>query len=274
MNFLLEKDGELNVSVAALKEQLKNSGHNHSFMEMSLKELDNACTFPIDWKQIIPVGSIKFVKCILIKQGIISYNGNMNQIDIPKELRQPDFLLRNYATCRREHLMNVPNIHPDQKVFIRFGNGLADNCNDIISSVWASITLWDVYYDDEKLFTIDENDIYIVSDLMQFLSEHRVFVYHDEIKGIHYRKGAPLLLPSSTDIEKIKEMVQAYSQNENRPDAYVLDVGITEKGLAIIKVQPWCAIDLCGCQGKFLPDAYIEGFKWYVEKNYPLEPTV
>ena len=97
MLFVLQKESQdLDVDVLTLKEELKHQRITHQYVEMSLQELK-----AFDFKKfagrqlstVVPVGSLDFVKEFLRINYAIP---NMWPIEIPKELRQPHLLNREY----------------------------------------------------------------------------------------------------------------------------------------------------------------------------------
>lgn len=200
---------------------------------------------------VVPVGTIEFVQTFLSKAYGIA---KMNPIEVPKELRIPSLMLRNYHVL---HVDDSKELHG--KFFIKSATRL------------KAVSILD---DIDKVRDILKPDICVFSEQVDFLAEYRVFVYRDKIIGIQFYDGNPLIMPTPEQIKKIQEMVVRYSVNKNRPKAYTLDVGITEQGICPIEVHPWCSIGLYGLTGSFLPEAYIQGFKWYVEKNIPIQPDI
>ena len=119
--------------------------------------------------------------------------------------------------------------------------------------------------------------LYVFSEVKNILSEYRVFVYKDEIKGIQFYDGNPTVMPTPSEINKIQEMVLRYMLDNNRPGAYSLDVAIIEtknenkRDLMILECHPFTSLGLYGINGSFLPYAYREGLDWYIKHKTPLE---
>ena len=254
MLFVLQRETEdLDIDVLTLKEELKQQKIRHQYVEMSLSELK-----AFDFKkfagrnlsQIVPVGSLEFVKEFLRINYAIP---NMNPIEVPKELRLQHLLNREYQIA---DYRDVEKMHG--KKFIKYASELK------VFSYWDDIQL-----------LVKNNAIkpglYVVSELIDIAAEYRVFVHKDEIVGIQFYDGSPLKLLSCEHLKRIQEMILRYSQNNNRPKSYTLDVAILSNDkISIIELHPWCSVGLYGCTGGFLPDAYINGFMWYVKHNTPL----
>ena len=254
MLFILQRESQdLDIDVLTLKEELNHQKIAHQYVEMSLAELR-----VFDFKkfagnklsQIIPVGSLDFVREFLR----INYEiPNMYPIEIPKELRLPHLLNREYQLLDYRDVETLTG-----KKFLKYASELK------VFSYWDDIQ------------TLVKNNyikpgIYVVSELVDIAAEYRVFVHRDKIVGIQFYDGNPLELLSNENLKRVQEMVLRYSRNNNRPMSYTLDVAILEDGnISIIEIHPWCSVGLYGCSGGFLPDAYIDGFKWYVQHNTPL----
>lgn len=256
MLFILQKESQdLDIDVLTLKEELKNQKMSHQYMEISLsnlKSINFKHLFGKNFNQLIPVGSLKFVQDFLkIHCGI----PNMWPIEIPKELRLPHFLNREYQILDHQ---DVATIHG--RKFLKYASELK------VFSYWDDV---------QRLIQNNPNllrsGLYVVSELVDFVAEYRIFVHRDKIVGLQFYDGNPLVLLSKDNLKKIQEAVLRYSQSKNKPKSYTLDIGILQNGdIAIIEVHPWCSVGLYGCSGGFLPDAYIDGFQWYLQYNTPL----
>lgn len=256
MLFILQKESQdLDIDVLTLKEELKHQKMSHQYMEASLSEMkamDLKHLFGKNLKQLVPVGSLEFVQEFLkIHCGI----PNMWPIEIPSELRLPHLLNREYQL-----LDDIDVAQISGKKFLKYASSLK------LFSYWGDI---------QQLIKSSPNmlrsGVYVVSELVEFVSEYRIFVHRDKIVGLQFYDGNPLALLSKDNLKKIQEAVLRYSQNKNKPKSYTLDVGVLQNGdIAIIEVHPWCSVGLYGCSGGFLPDAYIDGFQWYLQYNTPL----
>ena len=254
MLFVLQRESEdLDIDVLTLKEELKQQKIRHQYVEMNLSELKS-----FDFKkfmgrnlsQIIPVGSLEFVKEFLR----INYSiPNMNPIEVPKELRHQHLLNREYQIADYRDVEKMQG-----KKFLKYASELK------VFSYWEDIQL-----------LVKNNAIkpglYVVSELIDIATEYRVFVHKDEIVGIQFYDGNPLRLLSQEHLKRVQEMILRYSRNNNRPKSYTLDIAIlSDDKISVIEIHPWCSVGLYGCSGGFLPDAYANGFMWYVKHNTPL----
>lgn len=66
------------------------------------------------------------------------------------------------------------------------------------------------------------DDTYVISDIIELLSEWRIFVYNKEVVGVHQYLGSYLYPPN---IMTIHAMISAWEQ---APKTYTLDVGVTK----------------------------------------------
>ena len=257
MIYLLQREKhDLDVDVLTLKEELKNQKIKHQYVELSLEQLktfDFKKFFAENIQDIIPVGSLEFVQEYLR----INYNiTKMNPIEIPNELRLPHLLMRKYQILHKEDVRKITG-----RNFLKYASKLKE---------------YSYLGDVQRL--VQNNDIlegiYVVSEELPLIAEYRIFVFFDEVKGIQFYDGDPLRVLTSENIKKVREMILRYSTNEHRPNAYTLDVGVfkgeNKQEVIPIEIHPWCSVGLYGCTGGFLPEAYAEGFKWYVHHNTPL----
>jgi hypothetical protein len=257
MLFILQDRNEsdaLSVEIEELRCELDNS-FEHDYI-VAKSNFFNKHHRELNIKNTIPVGTIEFVQSYL--SGVHQIN-RMCPIEIPKELRLPKFLLRDYQVMR---YVDVPK---DQYKFIKNVSRLKQptvigNTSDMFKEGWL----------------VNVNDFYQVSDVLNILSEYRVIVMNHKIMGIQFYDGHCTIMPNEKDINKIQEMVLRYSQVKDCPEAYGMDVAIVkqefgERGLALIEVGPFVAMATYGCRGAFLPQLYQKGLQWYLKHNSQIE---
>ena len=181
-------------------------------------------------EKIIPVGNLDFVQSYLSKP--------MKPEEVPEELRI--FLKRDYFIAKGKDISyqyrNVNYFFKDADTLKKWNNAL--NPYDL---------------------SLDDDTNYVVSERVQFDSEYRVFVYDDEILGVQYYLGDPLLFP---DAQYIKDVVYAY----NGPEAFTLDIGIHKGHTDIIEVHPFVSCGLYGFLDREIIPMLKKGFEWYSEK--------
>jgi hypothetical protein len=184
----------------------------------------------------------------------------MSPIEIPKELRLPHLLLRDYQ------IVKYADIPKDKYKFVKNVSVLKQptfigNTSDMFKEGWL----------------VNVNNFYQVSDVLNILSEYRVVVLNDKIYGIQFYDGNPTIMPTPQEIKKIQEMVVRYSADRTGPGAYAMDIAVVKteneqgRDVALIEVHPFVAVGTYGCRGAFLPNMYRLGVKWYVEHNIAIQ---
>lgn len=245
MKYLLQKEPDecLDLDVYNLLMVLQKHPYQHDFRFLSLKELVNE---PNDNSLYVPVGSIEFITAFLNR-----YHGihDLLPIEVPMCLRQKKYLNRNYVIIDKSQI-------PFQGFyFIKH-----------VSKLKSFSFVGDVK-------NMPPNDtlpsgLYQVSSMVDFLSEYRVMVLHDQIVAIQPYDGEPTILP---DPLLLKEMVNVYSMDNDRPLAYTMDVGIIQgKGTSIIEIHPAAAFGTYGFSGSDLPYMYRLGIDYYLKINKPV----
>jgi hypothetical protein len=259
----ISESDALDIEIAELKSELNQSrSHTYQVVTSSYFANYNDAVHSRDWikKYGVPVGSIEFVQTFLREFHCIQ---QMNPIEIPKCLRLPHILLRDYKIVAYE---NLPR---EGKWFIK----------DV-----SRLKSWTYQGDVSNLFQsnsfpeqIDSTNLFQVSKLLPIISEYRVIVIENKIFGIQFYNGDPTIMPTPKEIKRIKEMVVRWSAINDCPGAYTLDVAVVRtenedgRDLALIEAHASVSTGNYGCRGAFLPRMYELGFKWYVEHNTPIE---
>lgn len=100
---------------------------------------------------------------------------------------------------------------------------------------------------------------YQISDVVEFESEYRCFVYRKELVGVQCYLGDFTIFPN---VNKIKEMIRAY---KNSPIAYTLDVGIANNDTLIIECHDFFSCGLYGFSNhKILPYMFSNWFCYFI----------
>lgn len=273
MLFILQDKNEsdaMSIEVEELRYELDHSPEHNYIVAKS--NFFNKAQHNINLKNAIPVGTIEFVQAYLSNVHNIHH---MSPIEIPKELRLPHLLLRDYQIVKSSDIPNgVFNFVKDvsvlkQPTFIGNTNDIPDGFlkPDIQCKLPGNTTLY------------EPGHLYQVSDVLNILSEYRVIVINDKIYGIQFYDGNPTIMPTPQEIKKIQEMVVRYSVNKARPGAYAMDIAVVKteneqgRDVALIEVQSATSIGTYGCRGPFLPDMYRLGIKWYIEHNVEIKTT-
>lgn len=270
MLFLLQKeksDMDIDEEVLQLKNILRGQKFTNQYSLMSIDDFSSELKLPsnISPKEAIPVGTIGYVQKYL--SSIFGIN-KMSPIEVPEELRLPQFLLRNYSIIDKDELLTKRGYW-----FVKYAGKLKQfSYTGLIDLI--------LYEDDNKPKNSEpflKQGLYVFSEVKDILSEYRVIVNRNEIKGIQFYDGDPTIMPTIEEINKIKEMVLRLSINSKNPLAYTLDIAIiranndVRRDLMIIEMHPFVCVGTYGCVGSFLPDAYRNGFDWYVNQNFDLK---
>jgi len=159
----------------------------------------------------IPVGSVELVCDCLKKQH--------NKTPKPKNVPN---LLKNHTN---RHITNgtEKDIIEGKKQFVK-SNDRIKGFSDIVSGN----------------SNVPEGN-YQISDVIEIWSEYRVFVFRNEIEGIHHYSGNPFVFPCP---HTIQEMVKTYEIVS--PIAYTLDVGVNKNGTFVIEVHDFFSCGLYG----------------------------
>lgn len=183
-----------------------------------------------DLEQIIPIGSVEFVLKYLNKY----YNiNNIKPLNIPQELRKPEYLKR---------WVDILRVNTNNTIIIDFGTQpmfIKDNTKiKGITEIFNPV----------RGYPIGE---YLISEVVEIDSEWRAFVFNNRLVGLQNYLGDFTMFP---DVELIKKMISDFNYNS----AYTLDVGINDKGTFIIECHDFFSCGLYGfADYKLLPLMFI-----------------
>ena len=273
MFFILQDDKEFNkmdVDMLVLKQELQKQRMLHEYTTQSIHYFDADVHYSskINMKEAVPVGSIDFVGQYL-KQ--IHGIDNMNPIEVPNELRMDKFLWRDYR------IVGVDELPQKGYYFIKDVSQL----KQFTYTGEVSYLFYNGVFDEPKRFDtrlhLNPNHLFEVSEVVNILSEYRVFISEDKIKGIQFYDGDPTIMPTPDEINKLQEAVIRYSVNPTRPRAYALDIAVIKtktdigRDLMIIESCPFASLGLYGLVGSFLPYMYRDGIDWYIKHNTKIQ---
>lgn len=262
MFFLLQKESaiqnSLDIEERILEEILHNQKYIHSYKTLSLNDLQkDKEKYYLEYKTAIPVGTIEFVSYWLKTFHNIE---NINPIEIPYFLRTEEFLKRDY------HIVKAYDIPNFGHYFIKDASKL----KQFSYSGEMSYFMRDDIFEgpktrfDSSLY-LNENHFYQVSEVVNILSEYRVYIINGEIQSICNYNGDPCLFPDTKLIIKANNL---YSLKEDYPKSYTIDIMITPKGTSIIEMHPFLS---CGLYttlwGDNLAYAYIDGINYVLNHN-------
>lgn len=192
---------------------------NMSAEYCTLEDINDGCTF-IDADEIrdyIPVGTLEFVYAFIDKFIKKDGSSELKPLNLPEEL---------FPYANRKILnVSLDSKHIRESVYDSFYVSVYIKSNDRIKSEINGRYIPVVLLSDNLL---PDGNYQISEYNHNIISEYRLFIYNDELKGIQYYSGSYTVFP---DIEKIYDMLDCYKHNYGygpAPIAYTLDIGITK----------------------------------------------
>lgn len=281
MLFLLQTENDFDISSKIERMMIEDLLHQtkliHEYVSMKLddfydieendddyylasptkKTLKAKKDFPEKYEKAIPIGTIQFVTAWLsIFKGIEMENA----IEIPPILRTDEFLKRKYSIRKAE---DIPR---SGQYFIKDATQLK-----VFSySGELEFFLYDEMFEPKKseydnTLRLDPTHLYQVSEIVNVLSEYRVYIISGEIVSCQNYNGDPKLLP---DMNLINKANLLYSTQEDYPNSYSLDVMITPRGTAITEIHNFTSLGLYSTiWGTNLLYAYRDGIDYLVNHN-------
>ena len=253
MFFLLQKDGnhknEYSIDNFILKNLIEDSHFTNSYQSLTLedfyaydydddgyllgKEIKSKDEFPAEYIDAIPLGTIEFVKTFYkIFFGI----EKEYPIEIPEILRTDEFLKRKYKIVKRDDIPKTGKYFiKDVSELKNFSyTGYMENfmCDDLLQKPKGK--------NDYHLY-LPEDHLYQVSEVVDILSEYRVFAMNGEVYSITNYDGDPTIFP---DVEMIKKAILMWYSQENAPKSFNMDIAITPYGSLILEAHLISSIGL------------------------------
>ncbi len=205
--YLQKKDGEFfNLSTFNAWEGFKLLGIHTEFFDF--KQMTNGWLPTPLSKNTLVCGSIGAVRWALKEIGV----PDPEMVDYPSEL-EPYWGRKIWTSTLSEIRQHEPQVFIKPKLGHKLFNGhvRTGQIKDLIQT--AMIT--------------DETEIY-VSDIVNFLSEFRIFVHNGLMLGCRHYKGDFTLGPN---FEVISEAINAY---KSAPVSYSADFGVTDDGRTLL----------------------------------------
>lgn len=193
----------------------------------------------------IPVGSIKFIQTALVLTTHQNDYMLHSKLEVPAELRKPEFLGRKYyvgALQGRAHIINSK-----KRYFVKTLTPVHSQ-NAIVQGTHIS---------ESKAF--GQSDI-IISEVLDILSEWRVFVFRGHIVNVAcYRINKQVASPDLKNVQKmIDTMLYA-------PPAYVIDVAVTSSGTFVLEVYNFLGVELYSTVwDDTLLAMFVKGYEWEI----------
>lgn len=220
-------------------------------------------------KNDIPVGDLKFVSLFLSRFCGVD---KMNPIEVPPELQRYDVVKRNYSIVKGSEIPNSGHYFVKDVSHLKNFSYQGDlkylqvkDYEDIQNSRDRSAYIVD------STLRIDSDNLYQLSELVDFISEYRCFIKDGKVLGIQYYIGDPLVTLDESMIKELLSWVGIYSNSKYAPKSYSMDVGILDKDgvkqLALIEIHPITSLGLYGFYDLSLPKMYKDGIEWYINVN-------
>lgn len=239
----LENNGHYSSDVASVAEKIEERNWLYPNDKLEVCETKFENLNKDIHKNMIPVGSIEFVNQIL------SFNGkeNMKPVNVPKSLMQDKYLLRKveYINSKNDVLKTFDEWNTNS-LFIKSNSGIKTENTDIY----------------KKTDNIFDDTSYFVSEVVDFISEWRCFVYREQARGIKNYLGDEWILPTKDFI------MDCISKIGKSLTAYTFDVGILPNGkTAIIEVHNFVSCGLYGFENNIIIPMIINGYKTEFDKK-------
>lgn len=244
MKFLLQTvNGQISdVEVFNARDLICNSKTFNEYLLMDYRELKDT---KLDYSDWIPIGTLEFVREWLKKYHNIL---EMKPIEVPEILREEKYLGRSYD------IVSFEDLELKGYKFIK----------DIDKLKQFSFTgdLGNFDKNDENIF-ISQN--YLVSNVVDIMSEYRVFVSDMSIKAIQFYDGDCTVFPN---ISLLREMIGKYYLIQDRPKSYTMDIAVLKNGRTIIlEVHPVVSVGTYGYSEYALLQMYKDGIEFYTSQR-------
>ena len=218
--------------------------------------------FPEKYHNAIPIGGIPFVESYLK----IFHNIEMEYpIEIPPILRTDEFLKRKYSIVPAEE------IPKSGQYFIKDASQLkVFSYNGELSMFLTEDIFTPNEYGFDPELRLNPNHLYQVSEIVNILSEYRVYVIRDKIEAIEFYNGNPCVFP---DVNLINKASLLYSTQKDCPHSYSIDIMVTDRGSAITEIHNFTSLGLyTTLWGSNLLQGYIDGINYLINYNTPPTP--
>lgn len=161
----------------------------------------------------------------IIRKRLKAFDIDPITVDYPEELKE--FLGRTIQESTLSNIANNPETWP---IFIkskeqkRITGKVIRNASDLVGLGYQ-----------------EENPEIYISEVMDFVSEYRVFVRYGEVLDCKHYWGDPMVFPDAAIVKA------AISKYQSAPDAYGIDFAVTKEGKTVlIEVNDAWAL---GCYG-------------------------
>jgi hypothetical protein len=222
------------------------------FIEYSDEIPEPSDIYPMPFKPMhkdyVPIGSVEFVSDFLMH----FHNLKPEPINVPEEL---------FGFAKR-YIFNDSHLGLENqagKFFVK--------SNDKIKGFAELVECFDNGNQGTKYSIPIPVGAYQFSEYIRGIeSEWRVFVYEDKMVGLQNYTGDFTVFPN---INRIKQIINAFEVSGSAPIAYTLDVGVTDHDTIIIEVHDFFSCGLYGFANHgVLPHMFYRWFEEYLFINF------
>lgn len=175
---------------------------------------------PVDKKYDIIFASVQATEDFFNKCGI----------KIPEYLGYPDSLKKYLHRNIKKIFVKDIDVYP---IFIK----PAENIKEFTGELLEEESSLDFM---KKYMEVKDDTLVYASEPIEFISEYRCFIHHNELKGIHYYQGD---YKKYIDADIVENMIKDYKDS---PIAYTLDVGVTKFGTSLVEINDMWSIGSYG----------------------------
>lgn len=195
----------------------------------------------------IPIGTVEFVKEFIDKY------------ELPSNNFKPIFLNNEFTKNQKvtKSLLDIENaLTYTDDIFIKPFDSFKSDFSDIYGYIFTK----------KDIHLFEDGKKYLLSKVETILSEYRVFVFFDEIKGIYNYSGDFTEFLNDSQLSVIKKMINSITIE--KLNAYTLDIAILEnKNIQLLEIHPFSSCGLYGFSDySIIPQMYINAFKYLTAK--------
>lgn len=175
----------------------------------------------------IPVGSVDFCNAILGEE--------ICPLNVPLCLREESYVCRRIADVTADDIPGYFRKWHTDKLFIKSATVAKDACTGL--------------YGRKEPLPLFQDDLYQISEPLDFKAEWRVFVYKGNIQAIRQYSGRYDELLTQSDIQYVKSVLTTIEAGISpKLKAYTLDIGRTSARdiPVVVEVQNFVACGLYG----------------------------
>lgn len=249
--FLLEQTTNglcygMNTEMAIVRDLIRSNKHIHEFRRAWSHDFSFGDASEL--KGCIPIGTIDFVTNYM---RMFKKDFKQNPIEIPAYLRTDEFLKRDY------HIGDIRDVPSTGIWFVKD-----------VSTLKHFSKVCNLDHEFNDLVELGKDANYLVSSVVDILSEWRVYVLDGELANICNYNGDCTLFPDMSLIRKAMSLIEL---NEKWLKSYTIDVMVTKRGTALIEIHNFISVGLYSTLwGQDLLWGYVDGIRYLQEDNHKL----